>query len=290
MSTTENNQPRFNHESPGVSGYSSRQAWRDVRASLTEMVEACEADPFFLERDAQSFLSSLRWPDGVRCPSLACSSEDVQEAADHGPMPYLCQKCRRPFCATSATILSSIKLGCLQLVAAAYVSVEHHGLVTARPLAEWLETDERTARLLLELIRKVIAGSRSWELPAAPINVGDTPTTGVGDAVELTRRVLAVILGGDRNGAGGVIATTGGETDWHSVLPLLDPVRLSQSEPRLPGMELTAVPRPLAVTTKKTKPRQPRKPRVPEPNTRGMRPDQPELRWPATAGRHRGAE
>lgn len=271
VSNTENKQPRFDHQSPAVSGDCRQPAWRDVLATLDEMVESRGIDPVRLEQGAQACLDSLRWPDGVRCPNFACESEDVEAVGDREPMPYLCRRCHRRFSATSATILSRFTLDSLQLLVATYVTVAHHRVVSDRPLAEWLQTDERTAHLMIGLIKKVIA-ERPSELLAAPTDKGDAPTDGVGDAVALTRRVLAVILGGDPDGSGVAIAATGVEPNWHSVLPLLDPVLQSQREPTLPGMGPRIVPRRLAGPAKKKS--KPRQPRTPEPKARGMRPDQ----------------
>ena len=277
MANTENRRPQVKHQSPAVSGDGSRQRpWYDIRASFEEMVESCGVDPFRLGQEAQACLDLLRWPGGVRCPHLTCGSEDVQEGANREPMPHLCRRCRRPFSATSATVLYRFTLDCLQLLVATYVTVAHPGIVKAWPLAEWLETDVRTAHWLLVLIEKVIA-DRLSELPVAPTDAGGAPTDGGADAVVLTHRVLAVILGGDSDGARVAIAATGVEPDWHSVLPRLDPVRRSQIEPMLPVIEPKVIPSRLARLARKGKRRQPREPLLQQPDTRGVRPDQPPM-------------
>ena len=239
------------------------QGWCECRASLEEMVGARGFDLQRLQQEAGAYLRSLCWPEGVRCPYPACGSANVQAAGDHEPMPYRCQRCRRHFSALSATILSSFELDDLQLLAATYVTVAHHGLVRATPLAEWLDIDERTARLLIELIEAVSAD----EPPALP-----AAST---DAVAQTRSVLSIILYGDRAGDGVVIAATGEEPDWRVVLRKLDPVLWSQREPTLPGIGPRVVPRRLAGPAKKKS--KPRQPRTPEPKARGMRPDQPPI-------------
>ena len=171
--------------------------------------------------------------------------------------------------------MNSIDLDSLQLLAATYVTVAHQGLVRPTPLAEWLETDARTARLLLGLISKVSADGSS-ALTAAPT-----------DALARTRSVLAFILRGDREDPGVVIAATGVGLDWRRVLHQLDPVLQFRSEPTLPGIGPRLVPQRLAEPVKKI--RKPRQPRPPEPKLRGMRPDQMMIPYFAERGRRERA-
>ena len=245
----------------------TQPAWHEIRAPLAEMVETLGVDAFCLERKAQLCLDSVRWPRGARCPGVRCGSVNVQAVGGHGSMPHLCLKCRRPFSATSVTILSSINVDSLELLAATYVTVAHRGLVRARALAEWLEADEQTAKLLLGLIETGIAIV--------------SPANDDGDAVAQTFRVLAFILLAERDDSGGVIGDDDDDDDveayWRRILPELDPVLQSQREPTLPGIGPRIAARPSA-TAGKRKARKPRKSPVPEPKPRPMRPDQPEIR------------
>ena len=234
------------------------QGWRECRANLEEMVESCGFELQRLQQEAQASLGSLCWPNGVCCPFPFCGSANVQASANHDQMPYVCLGCQRPFAATSATVLNFIKLDDLRLLAATYVTVAHQGLVRPTPLAEWLPTEEPTARLLLGLIEKGIAG-------VLPANDDE-------DAVAQTLRVLAFMLRGDREDPGVVVAATGVGLDWRRVLHQLDPVLQFRSEPTLPGIGPRVVARPSAEPArKKSKSRQPR---PPAPKARGMRPDQ----------------
>ena len=264
MASTESNHAR-----------NGQQAWHEIRATLGEMVEVLGADRLILGQEARICLDGVRWPDGVLCPHLFCDSANVQAVGGHELMPFLCLECQRPFSTTSFSILSSINIDSLDLLAATYVTVAHRGLVRARALAEWLATDDQTAKLLLELIEKGIAGV--------------LPANDDGDALAQTFRVLAFILRGDRAGAGVVIAATGMGPDWRRVLHQLDPVLQSRSEPTLPGIGPRVVPHRLAEPArKKSKPRQPR---APAPKARGMRPDQPLIpHFAAKVRLERGAE
>ena len=276
MESTENHARNYQH------------AWHEIRATLVEMVDTLGAEPFCLERKAQLCLDGVRWPHGVRCPYARCGSANVQAVGGHEPMPYLCPECQRPFSATSATILSSINIDGLELLAATYVTVAYRGLVRARALAEWLEADEQTAKLLLELIEHGVT-VQSSKLMASQ-SAGVSPADCEGDAVAMTFRVLAYLLRAERDASEGVIADAGVEAYWRRVLPQLDPVRQSRCEPTLPGIGPRIVPRPSA-TARKRKARRPRKSPVQEPKTRPMRPDQPEIRGLPGARelRHEGA-
>ena len=258
MPNPENNQPQSDDQSPGVSGHSLRERWHEIRASLVERVQTRGFDLHCLQLEARICLDGVRWPDGVLCPNLFCESNNVQAVGGHEPMPYLCLECHLPFSTTSFSILNSINIDSLELLAATYVTVAHCGLVRARALAEWLATDDQTAKLLLEVIEKGIAGV--------------LPANDDGDAVAQTFRVLAFILRGERAGAGVVIAATGVGLDWRRVLRRLDPVLQSRSEPTLPGIGPRVSPHRLAEPARKK--RKPRQPRPPEPKAPGMRPDQ----------------
>ena len=256
MANTENNQPQSDDQSLGASGYSLRERWHEIRASLVERVQSCGFDPRRLQLEAQACLDGVRWPHGVRCPAPRCGSANVQAFGGHEPMPYLCLKCHGPFSATSFSILSSIKVDSVELLAATYVTVAHRGLVRARALAEWLETDEQTATPLLGSIEHGIAVQSSRLM--ASQSAGDTPADCEGHAVAMTFRVLAYLLRAERDASEGVIADAGVEAYWRRVLRRLDPVRQSRCEPTLPGIGPRIIARPSA-TSRKRRPRKPRK-------------------------------
>ncbi|MXZ91784.1 MAG: IS1 family transposase [Chloroflexi bacterium] len=164
------------------------QAQTGIPASYKAVLWSLGADLHQLELLAEACFVAIRWPDGIRCPQSDCGSSNVQEVANCKPMPYRCRKCRKHFSNTSGTWLGSTKLDHLQLLGACYLTVGHWEEVTARQLAECLQSDVKTARKLRKLFREAISDAHF-----SPFAAAQSAADGV-DPLVLTGAALAVVL------------------------------------------------------------------------------------------------
>ena len=104
------------------------------------------------EDEAEDWLISARWPDGVRCAH--CHSLRVNRV-DHHKMPYRCLDCRSFFSVTTGTVLHSTNLDHRQLVVAFHLLALTEQAHNLDLLHQDLATTRRAAWFIAHRIREV---------------------------------------------------------------------------------------------------------------------------------------
>ncbi|MBP1990353.1 transposase [Paenibacillus eucommiae] len=97
------------------------------------------------EEDCEKFLYKLRWPAGFCCPR--CDHESCYKINTR--KLYECRDCRTQVSVTAGTIMHKSKLSLLVWFKAIDLLVEGEKTYTSSALAEELEINYRSARLLL---------------------------------------------------------------------------------------------------------------------------------------------
>lgn len=143
----------------------SRFAW-ETQMDLHEIPPLLETEEQCLE-----FLESVRWPDGVCCPT--CGSDRIGKVRRRNPgknrrvILYTCLErgCRQQFSATSGTMFHDSHLPLQKWFRAINLIANAEEKVTAKSLERQLGVSYRTAWHLTQRIRKAMAEDELNSVP-----------------------------------------------------------------------------------------------------------------------------
>jgi transposase-like protein len=104
------------------------------------------------ERSARRALETLRWSDGLFCPTCGSSGRDAIKRADAKSGVYKCGGCRLQFTVTTGTRLHKSKIPLHVWWRAAYLYCQHPDL-SATELSRELKLAYKTAWFMLRRLQ-----------------------------------------------------------------------------------------------------------------------------------------
>jgi transposase-like protein len=131
---------------------------------MSEELDLCTLiEQFGSEEKCRMYLESLRWPDGITCPS--CKSDKISRIKARNQ--FDCDACRYQFSATAGTIFHDTHLPLWKWFLATYLLCESRKGMSANQLKRMLKTTYKTAWYLSHRIRAAM-------LETAPAKLGGT--------------------------------------------------------------------------------------------------------------------
>ena len=118
-----------------------------------QYISRFEFDKLFPDEEAaRAFYESLRWPNGVICPTCG-GSEGVYRVASQKPQPYRCRACRKYFSVTVGTMMEHSRVPLRTWLLVTYMMTVARKGISSHHVARETGITQRSAWYLLHRIR-----------------------------------------------------------------------------------------------------------------------------------------